>query len=52
MSPVVAQGCQFGFFEGKFVIFGLFLFLKKGQIKFGLFGLFWPSRFFMSIWRL
>jgi len=39
------QGCQFGFFEAKFVIFGLFstplafLSLEKGQMKFGIF---WP----------
>jgi len=40
------QGCQFGFVEAKFVIFGLFsipldlfLFLKKGQMKFCFF---WP----------
>jgi len=40
----IIQGSQFGFFEAKFVIFRLFstpltfLFLKNGQIKFGIFG--------------
>jgi len=40
---LLRQGCQFGFFEAKFVIFGLsqlfwsFFFLKKGQITFGFF---------------
>jgi len=39
-NTYVDQRCQFGFFEVKFVIFGLFstplafLFLKKGQMKF------------------
>ena len=33
------QGCQFGFFEAKFPIFGSFVFLTKGQMKFGFF---WP----------
>jgi len=55
-SFIAEQGCQFGFFEAKFVIFGLFstpsaffLFLKKGQIKFGFF---WPHIIFMSIWQI
>jgi len=43
-KPCPSQYCQFGFFEAKFVIFGLFLtplavfsFVKKGQIKYGFF---------------
>jgi len=38
-NTYVQQGCQFSFFEVKFVIFNLFstplafLFLKKGQMK-------------------
>jgi len=48
------QGCQFGFFEAKFVIFGLFstplafLYLwKKANWNLAFFGLFWRIRFFM-----
>jgi len=32
-----------------FQLFGLFLFFKKGQIKFGFF---WPHRFFIQIWEM
>jgi len=45
-SPM--QDCQFGIFEAKYVIFGLFstplafYCLKAGQMKFGFF---WPIRF-------
>jgi len=44
---LIDQCCQFGFFEVKFVIFGLFstpldvldvLFLKRGQMKFDFIG--------------
>jgi len=41
-----SQICNFWPF---FNSFGRFLFLKKGQIKFGFF---WALRFFMSIWQI
>jgi len=53
---VYCRVASLAFFEAKFVIFGLFstplayfLFLKKGQMKFGYF---WPHGFFMSIWEI
>jgi len=49
------QGCQFGFFEAKFVIFGLFstplaffIFEKRPNEIW----LFWPLRFSVSIWQI
>ena len=54
------QGCQFGFFEAKFVIFGLFStpfaflhFSKKAKCKWNLaFLAFFGRIIFMSIWEI
>ena len=54
----VQQGCQFGFFEAKFVIFGLFSTLlaffifEKTSNEIWRFWPFLANKIFMSIWQI